>query len=110
MSTPIDLKDPAVMLATLRLAYRYVLDQMDSFDTDAKRLSDDQCRELGRRLAEYWTMDPKPTDEERQWHKPSEKDPLIALLGEFVTASQRALAEDVVKLARDYPREEDGSK
>jgi hypothetical protein len=80
--SPLDLKDPAVMLATLRLAYRAVLDRAisDSVDPHPQRLSYEQKRELGRRLAQYWDMDPKPTAEERVWHVPQEDDPFIAIL------------------------------
>lgn len=68
-----DLRDPATMLATLRLAYRYALDRSGG----DRRLSAAQERELGRRLALYWDMDPKPTAAERTWHRKAKESAMI---------------------------------
>lgn len=107
MSEPVNLRDPAVMLATLRLAYRFVLDG-DGEDGDCKRLSHAQQRELGRRLAEYWNMDPKPTEEERKWAHPPEEDPFIAMVRGIANEMPRAAAsaQKVIDLLRDYPRKD----
>lgn len=51
-----NLRDPAVMLETLHLAYQQVLDDL-RLDHTARRLSAEQQEELGRRLATYWLMD-----------------------------------------------------
>ena len=57
-----NLRDPAVMLETLKLAYQRELDASGSFENaeafinDRRRLSFEQERELGRRLTEYWTL------------------------------------------------------
>lgn len=55
------------MLDTLKLAYQFALDRsvmhLDGTlpTTDTKRLSPAREKELGRRLARYWTMrDPTP--------------------------------------------------
>jgi hypothetical protein len=53
------LRDPAIMLETLKLAYLHALDEMHQTwgapKTD-RCLTEKQQRELGRRLAEYWTL------------------------------------------------------
>ena len=59
MTTPSTLTDPAAMLATLHLAYRHLLDELPLPDgsprpPEERRLTVDEQRELGRRLAEYW--------------------------------------------------------
>lgn len=52
---PRHLSDPAVMLETLKLAYRHQLDTLIPGAEDT-RLTAAQRRELGRRLARYWLM------------------------------------------------------
>ncbi len=48
---------PSVMLATLKLAYQHALDVSAEMCGGTKsRLTPDQERELGRRLAQYWSM------------------------------------------------------
>ena len=109
-NTSPDLKDPAVMLETLRLAYRHALD-LNNLDPDCKRLSYEQQRELGRRLAMYWSeVTPPPTAKEREWAHPAESDPLVEMFGTFVTSAQRVLAKTVTDLVRDchYHTETDG--
>ncbi len=52
-----DLHTPAEMLKTLRMAYQHVLDEILPPQFNAKRrLTVEQQRDLGRRLATYWSM------------------------------------------------------
>ncbi len=54
-----NLDSRAAMLETLKMAYRYMLD-ISQFElihgVGKKRLNATKQRELGRRLAEYWSM------------------------------------------------------
>lgn len=53
-----DLRDPAVMLATLKTAYMYVLDHASIHEGyGRKRLTYEEEKELGKRLALYWMVD-----------------------------------------------------
>ncbi len=53
--TPSQLKDPAVMLETLKVAYQHVLDASDHMcGGTPTRLTPEQEYELGYRLALYW--------------------------------------------------------
>lgn len=47
------LKDPAVMLETLAMAYKHVLDNLSASRGNTKRLTNEEEFELGKRLAEY---------------------------------------------------------
>lgn len=54
-----DLQDPEVMLDTLHMAYRYLLDEMAPdhlAGPERRRLNETHQRELGRRLAAYWSI------------------------------------------------------
>lgn len=60
------------MLETLKLAYQHALDNStrhldgSPLIADTKRLSPKQEKELGRRLARYWLMDPPHSEETLQ--------------------------------------------
>ncbi len=57
--------DPKVMLDTLHMAYRYLLDECapDHLSgSERRRLNHEHQRELGRRLAAYWSIDPPKLD------------------------------------------------
>lgn len=47
------------MLETLHMAYQFALDFVVGFNPPSPRLTDEQHRELGRRLALYWVMNPR---------------------------------------------------
>ena len=61
--TPTQLRSPAIMLETLQMAYRYLLDEV-TVEGLPRRPSGDKSRrldtaaqhELGRRLGMYWSM------------------------------------------------------
>lgn len=56
--TPRPLSNPAVMLDTLKLAYRFALDHNGTdICGHSTRLTEKQEKELSRRLARYWLMD-----------------------------------------------------
>ncbi len=50
------LLEPAVMLATLQMAYSHALDECAAPFGRNPRLSPEEVHELGRRLAQYWTL------------------------------------------------------
>ncbi len=53
--SPVQMRDPEVMLETLRAAYQFAADTSAEMRGGVgHRLSDDEERELGRRLAFYW--------------------------------------------------------
>ncbi len=57
--TSTKLRDPKVMLETLRMVYQFACDTTRApFSRERRRLTDAKERTLGRRLAAYWTLKP----------------------------------------------------
>lgn len=73
------LRNPAIMLETLKVAYREALDRISA--EGSKRIGEDrlsveeQC-ELGRRLALYWSMDVESSPASKP-RKPTRVDKLV---------------------------------